>query len=120
MALVEMLLVHVSTTGALLAAVLLLLMVYLFSTSSSSSGDPPGPKPLPLLGNLHLLDLRQPHLSKKYGSVFTVHFGSKKAVVLAGYKAVKQALLKQAEEFGQRDITPIFQDFSHGFGKTPA
>ncbi|XP_058627596.1 cytochrome P450 2K1-like [Onychostoma macrolepis] len=121
MALVETLLMHVSTTGALLAAFLLFLVVYLFSISSSSPEDPPGPKPLPLLGNLHLLDLRQLHmslleLSKKYGSVFTVHFGPKKVVVLAGYKTVKEALVNQAEEFGERDITPIFQDFNHGLG----
>ncbi|XP_016091433.1 cytochrome P450 2K1-like [Sinocyclocheilus grahami] len=121
MALVETLLMHVSSTGALLAAVLLFLVVYIFSNSSSSPEDPPGPKPLPLLGNLLLLDLRQPHvslckLSKKYGSVFTVHFGPKKVVVLAGYKTVKQALVNQAEEFGERDITPIFQDFNHGLG----
>ncbi|XP_051744172.1 cytochrome P450 2K1-like isoform X7 [Ctenopharyngodon idella] len=124
MALVETLLMHVSTTGALLAAVLLFLVAYLISISSSSSEegrDPPGPKPLPLLGNLLQLDLKQPHvslweLSKKYGSVFKVHFGPRKVVVLAGYKTVKQALVNQAEEFGERDITPIFQDFNQGFG----
>lgn len=44
-------------------------------------------------------------LSKKYGSVFTVHFGPKKVVVLAGYKTVKQALVNQAETFGEKDIT---------------
>lgn len=59
-------------------------------------------------------------LSKKYGSVFKVHFGPRKVVVLAGYKTVKQALVNQAEEFGERDITPIFQDFNQGFGKTLA
>ncbi|KTF85127.1 hypothetical protein cypCar_00044335 [Cyprinus carpio] len=121
MALVETLLMHMFTTEVLLAAVLLFLVVYLFSNSSNSPEDPPGPKPLPLLGNLHLLDLRQLHmslleLSKKYGSVFTVHFGPKKFVVLAGYKTVKQALVNQAEEFGERDITPIFQDFNQGHG----
>lgn len=66
MALVETLLMHVSTTGALLGAVLLFLVVYLFSISSSSpeeGKDPPGPKPLPLLGNLLQLDLKQLHVS---------------------------------------------------------
>ncbi|KAK9978499.1 hypothetical protein ABG768_020248 [Culter alburnus] len=124
MALVEALLMHVSTTGALLAAVLLFLVAYLISISSSSpeeGKDPPGPTPLPLLGNLLQLDLKQPHmslweLSKKYGSVFKVHFRPRKVVVLAGYKTVKQSLVNQAEEFGERDITPIFQDFSQGFG----
>uniref|UniRef100_A0A3B3QNC8 Uncharacterized protein n=1 Tax=Paramormyrops kingsleyae TaxID=1676925 RepID=A0A3B3QNC8_9TELE len=36
--------------------------------------------------------------------------------VLAGYKAVKEALINFAEEFGDRDITPIFKDFSKGHG----
>ncbi|XP_031670135.1 cytochrome P450 2K1 isoform X1 [Oncorhynchus kisutch] len=55
-------------------------------------------------------------LSKKYGSIFTVHFGPKKVVVLAGYKTVKQALVNQAEDFGDRDITPVFYDFNQGHG----
>ncbi|KAF4115660.1 hypothetical protein G5714_003149 [Onychostoma macrolepis] len=113
-------------TSALFAAVLLFLCIYLFSISSSSQNDgkyPPGPKPLPLLGNLHLLNLKKTYLSlwklsKQYGSVFTVHFGPKKVVILSGYKAVKQALVNLSEEFGDRDITPIFHDFNDGFGIT--
>ncbi|KAF3700163.1 Cytochrome P450 2K1 [Channa argus] len=83
--------------------------------------EPPGPRPLPLLGNILQLDLQRPYrtlceLSKKYGSVFTVYFGSKKVVVLAGYKTVKEALVEYAEEFGERDILPIFYDVNHGHG----
>lgn len=48
---------------------------------------------------------------------FTVHFGPKKVVVLAGYKTVKEALVNYAEEFGNRDIMPIFHDFNKGHGK---
>lgn len=40
----------------------------------------------------------------------------KKAVVLAGYKAVKQALVNQADDFGDREILPIFHDFNKGNG----
>ncbi|XP_029944992.1 cytochrome P450 2K1-like [Salarias fasciatus] len=83
--------------------------------------EPPGPRPLPLFGNLLQLDLKKPHqslceLSKKYGSVFTVYFGIKKVVVLAGYKTVKEALVNYAEEFGDRDITPILEDSNQGHG----
>lgn len=56
-------------------------------------------------------------LSKKYGPVFTVYFGSKKVVVLAGYKTVKQALVNHAVEFGDRAISPIFKDINGGHGK---
>lgn len=59
-------------------------------------------------------------LSKEYGSIFTVYFGPKKVVVLAGYKAVKQALVNLSEEFGDRDITPIFHDFNQGLGMNSA
>ncbi|XP_036446009.1 cytochrome P450 2K1-like isoform X2 [Colossoma macropomum] len=55
-------------------------------------------------------------MSKQYGSVFTLHFGPKKVVVLAGYQTVKQALVNHAEEFGERDINPILYDFNKGYG----
>uniref|UniRef100_H3CWK2 Cytochrome P450, family 2, subfamily X, polypeptide 9 n=1 Tax=Tetraodon nigroviridis TaxID=99883 RepID=H3CWK2_TETNG len=40
----------------------------------------------------------------------------KKVVVLAGYKTVKQALVNQAEDFGEREVFPIFHDFNKGNG----
>ncbi|KAK3552973.1 hypothetical protein QTP86_029618, partial [Hemibagrus guttatus] len=55
-------------------------------------------------------------MSKKYGSVFTVHIGPKKVVVLAGYQTVKQALVNYAEEFGNRHISPFFFDINKGHG----
>ena len=55
-------------------------------------------------------------LSKKYGSVFTVHIGPRKVVVLAGYKTVKQALVNHAEEFGDRGINHLFSDLNKGHG----
>uniref|UniRef100_A0AAZ3P339 Cytochrome P450 2K1-like n=1 Tax=Oncorhynchus tshawytscha TaxID=74940 RepID=A0AAZ3P339_ONCTS len=117
-------LLQTSSTVTLLGTVLFLLVLYLCSSGSSSEEqgkEPPGPRPLPLLGNMLQLDLKKPYctlceLSKKYGPIFTVHFGPKKVVVLAGYKTVKQALVNQAEDFGDRDITPVFYDFNQGHG----
>ncbi|XP_056261444.1 cytochrome P450 2K1-like isoform X1 [Seriola aureovittata] len=114
-----------SSSVPLLGALVVLLLVYLVSTfifSSQEKGkNPPGPKPLPLFGNLLQLDLDRPYntllkLSKKYGSVFTVYFGPKKVVVLAGYKTVKEALVNRAEEFGERDPMQIAKDFNKGHG----
>ncbi|XP_013865520.1 cytochrome P450 2K1 [Austrofundulus limnaeus] len=102
--------------------VALLLFHLLYSSfSSSRRPEPPGPRPVPLFGNLFQVDLKWLDkslfaLSKKYGPVFQVHFGPKKVVVLAGYKAVKQALVDQSVEFGNRDITPAFYDLAKSHG----
>lgn len=90
-------------------------------TRSISQKFPPGPRPLPLIGNLHLLNLKRPHktfveLSKKYGSIFSIQMGMKKMVVLTGYETVKDALVNHANEFGERAFIPIFEDINKGFG----
>ncbi|KAM3930530.1 cytochrome P450 2K1-like [Leptodactylus fuscus] len=82
---------------------------------------PPGPKPLPIIGNIHILNLKKPYktfleLSKEYGPVFTVHIGSQKMVLLCGYETVKDALVNYAEEFSERPHIPIFEDITKGFG----
>ncbi|XP_062874916.1 cytochrome P450 2K1-like [Trichomycterus rosablanca] len=112
-------------TGLLICSLMILLLVIYLSSSETSSlkegKEPPGPKPLPVLGNLFQIDLKRPYLSlcamsKQYGSVFTVYFGPKKVVVLAGYQTVKQALVNYAEEFGGREISPLLFDFTKGHG----
>uniref|UniRef100_A0A4W5MTR4 Uncharacterized protein n=1 Tax=Hucho hucho TaxID=62062 RepID=A0A4W5MTR4_9TELE len=111
-----------SSTMTLLGALLFLMVLYLLSSCSISDEqgkEPPGPRLL--LDNMLQMDLKRPYrtlckLSKKYGSIFTVHFGPKKVVVLAGYKMVKQALVNQAEDFGDRHIAPVFYDLNQEHG----
>ncbi len=45
-----------------------------------------------------------------------MHLGTSKVVVLAGYETVKEALVGNADVFGDRDVTPIFNDTYHGYG----
>ncbi|XP_032443868.1 cytochrome P450 2K1-like [Xiphophorus hellerii] len=108
-----------SSPTTVLGVGLLFIILYLVTVGSSreTGKEPPGPNPLPLLGNLLQLDLQRPYktlceLSKKYGSVFTVYFGPKKVVVLAGYRTVREALVSYADEFGEREITPMFADLT--------
>ncbi|XP_047212669.1 cytochrome P450 2K1-like [Girardinichthys multiradiatus] len=111
-------------TSVLLFGVIVGLLVLHFVNSSFSLRErraPPGPRPLPLFGNLFQVDLKRLdqslfNLSKKYGPVFQVFFGPKKVVVLAGYRTVRQALVNHADEFGNREISPVFYDFTKGHG----
>ncbi|XP_072204949.1 cytochrome P450 2K1-like [Excalfactoria chinensis] len=104
-----------------LAAGLAFLLYFTTNWKKRVHNLPPGPQPLPLIGNLNVVDLKKPfqsltELSKLYGNVFTVHFGPRKVVVLAGYETIKDALLNHAEEFGERAEIPIFRKMTRGNG----
>nr|XP_060627321.1 cytochrome P450 2G1-like [Anolis sagrei ordinatus] len=79
---------------------------------------PPGPTPLPFLGNLLQVktnNIFQSFLAlrDKYGPVFTVHLGPRRVVVLCGHDAVKEALVDQAEEFsGRGELASIDRNFN--------
>ncbi|NP_001096373.1 uncharacterized protein LOC100124967 [Xenopus tropicalis] len=99
--------------------------VFLLNLFYGGKGDskmfPPGPKPLPLIGNLLIMNMKKPHLTfmelaEKYGSVFSVQLGTEKVVVLCGTDAVKDALINHADEFSERPKIPIFEDVSKGYG----
>ncbi|XP_055030319.2 cytochrome P450 1A1 [Misgurnus anguillicaudatus] len=66
----------------------------------------PGPKPLPIIGNVLEVG-NNPHLSltamsKCYGPVFQIQIGMRPVVVLSGNEVIRQALLKQGDEFAGR------------------
>ncbi|KZV14402.1 hypothetical protein F511_43428 [Dorcoceras hygrometricum] len=57
---------------------------------------PPGPKGLPLIGNLHEFDPVHPHvylreLAKKYGPLMRMKFGSTNAIVISSARVAKLA-----------------------------
>ncbi|XP_069591527.1 cytochrome P450 2K6-like [Ranitomeya imitator] len=100
-----------------------LFIYWINGIKKSTAKMPPGPMPLPFIGNLNLVDLNKPYeslmqLSEKYGEIFTLHFGPQKKVILAGYKTIKEALVTRADDFGERAIAPIFEIFSNGLGIT--
>ncbi|NWH87405.1 CP1A4 protein, partial [Aegithalos caudatus] len=70
---------------------------------------PPGPRGYPVLGNV--LELRKdPHLaltrlSRRYGDVMEVRIGTRPVLVLSGLDTIRQALVKQGEDFmGRPDL----------------
>ncbi|KAK7801151.1 hypothetical protein U0070_007065 [Myodes glareolus] len=114
----------VTCVAALLLPVLMLMLAWwgwLVRRAQLQRGLPPGPKPLPLLGNL--LQLQSGHLdrvlmelSSHWGPVFTVWLGPRPAVVLCGYKALRDALVLQADAFSGRGAMAVFERFTHGNG----
>ncbi|XP_056419967.1 cytochrome P450 2K4-like [Hyla sarda] len=103
----------------------LLLVVYMFKklwTSDALVGNfPPGPWTLPVIGNLHMINLKRQSetltkLASKYGPVYSIQMGSVKMVVLSGYETVKSALVDYADEFAERPHIPIFEEINEGFG----
>ncbi|KAF3855254.1 hypothetical protein F7725_023309 [Dissostichus mawsoni] len=68
---------------------------------------PPGPSPLPILGNILELSLDNPlkdfeRLRNTYGNVYSVFLGTKTAVVINGMKAMKDAIVTKGIDFAGR------------------
>ncbi|XP_054975002.1 cytochrome P450 2E1-like [Sorex araneus] len=94
-------------TVALLVWMATLLLVHIWKQIYSSWKLPPGPFPLPIIGNILQLDLKNipkslTKLAEQYGPVFTVYLGPRRVVILHGYKAVKEVLLNYKNEFSGR------------------
>ncbi|KAM5164334.1 cytochrome P450 2K1-like [Mantella aurantiaca] len=98
------------------------LAIFFFSRKKKVHPNyPPGPPCLPIIGNMHIINVKKPYitfhkLAEKYGSVYSLQIGSQKIVVLCGYEAVKDALVDHAEEFSGRPYTPVFIDIADNHG----
>ncbi|KAM9701550.1 cytochrome P450 2C18-like isoform 1-T1 [Dama dama] len=106
---------------ALVLCLCSLLLLSLWKQSSGRGKLPPGPTPLPILGNMLQLDVKDiskslTNFSKVYGPVFTLYFGMKPMVVLHGYEAVKEALTDLGEEFSGRGRLPVSEKVRKGHG----
>ncbi|OCT81360.1 cytochrome P450 2B1 isoform X2 [Xenopus laevis] len=101
--------------------VCIFLLKVFYGGKKDSQNFPPGPKPLPLIGNLHMMNMEKPYLTfmelaKKYGSVFSVQLGTEKVVVLCGADSVRDALINHADEFSGRPEVAIFEEIFKGHG----
>uniref|UniRef100_A0A8I5YN29 Uncharacterized protein n=1 Tax=Pongo abelii TaxID=9601 RepID=A0A8I5YN29_PONAB len=98
-----------------------LILLSLWNGSYAKGKLPPGPTPLPIVGNILQLNIKNisksiSMLAKDYGPVFTVYFGMKPTVVLHGYKAIKEALIDQGKEFSGRASFPVLDKIAQGYG----
>lgn len=75
-------------------------------SSKINKVSPPGPPQLPFVGMLPFLK-KHPHLelnrlAKKYGNVFQIRVGARTVVVLNGLETIREALVKQQDNFNAR------------------
>ncbi|KAJ8280301.1 hypothetical protein GJAV_G00052950 [Gymnothorax javanicus] len=104
-----------------LFGLILVLLAFLSWRARKGIRLPPGPVPLPILGNLLIVDKKAPFetfmkLSETYGPVLTVYLGSQRVVVLVGFDTVKEALVDQAEDFIGRAPMPVLNRVLRGSG----
>uniref|UniRef100_A0A8D0ERK7 Cytochrome P450 1A n=1 Tax=Strix occidentalis caurina TaxID=311401 RepID=A0A8D0ERK7_STROC len=103
----------VSATEVLLVAAVFCLVFLLIQSLRQhipqGLKSPPGPRGYPILGNV--LELRKDthlaltRLSQKYGDVMEVRIGTRPVLVLSGLDTIKQALVKQGDDFmGRPDL----------------
>ncbi|XP_045827343.1 cytochrome P450 71B9-like isoform X1 [Trifolium pratense] len=91
-----------------LLSIFILFIIHIHKTKSrTSSIPPPGPKPLPIIGNLHQIDPSLPHhslwqLSKHYGPIMSLHLGYIPTLVVSSSKMAKEVMQTHDLKFSSR------------------
>ncbi|XP_059456103.1 cytochrome P450 76T24-like [Corylus avellana] len=85
---------------------------------SGSPRLPPGPKPFPIIGNILELIGNQPHiavskLSKTYGPLMTLKFGSITTIIISSPDLAKEVLQKHDQVFSGRTIPDAVRALDH-------
>jgi hypothetical protein len=85
--------------GMILIAICII--YYLYKLYIRPSNLPPGPFPLPFIGNIHQVDINSPHKTinewgKKYGGIYSVGMGQQ-IVVITDVNLIREALVKNGK-----------------------
>ncbi|XP_060754048.1 cytochrome P450 2F2-like [Neoarius graeffei] len=107
--------------GYLIIAVFCICLFFHLLRIQTPKNFPPGPRPIPIFGNLFQLDIRNPlkdfeKLAERYGDVYSLYLGRKPAVVLNGLKAMKEALVTKSVDFSGRPQNMLISHLNEGKG----
>lgn len=99
-----------------LAIILVFFMVNRFSVAKNL---PPGPIPLPIIGNVFKIASDSRHvdlmeMEKQYGHVYRLYLGSQLVVIVSGAQAVKEVLVTKSAEFAGRPQVYTVEVYSQG------
>ena len=96
-----------------------ILAIFVVNRLTETRNLPPGPFPLPIIGNAHKLAAETRHLDlmameKIYGHVFRLYLGSQLVVVVSGQDAIKEVLVRKSAEFAGRPRFYTAEVYSQG------
>ncbi|XP_053577686.1 cytochrome P450 2G1-like isoform X1 [Bombina bombina] len=106
----------------LIACVVFFLLNILQTSRLQGKGKlPPGPTPLPILGNILQICGKYTFksffkLGEKYGPIYTIYMGQKPIVILSSCDAVKEALIDNGDKFSGRGYMPVIERITSGHG----
>ncbi|KAK6137686.1 hypothetical protein DH2020_028612 [Rehmannia glutinosa] len=110
--------VFVSTIIILSISWILLLLATKNSSNKKNPPLPPGPKGLPLVGNLLSLDpdlhTYFANLAQTYGPIFTLKLGKKIGIVVTSPAVAKQVLKDHDTIFANRDVPVAGKEATYG------
>ncbi|XP_073497634.1 cytochrome P450 2C23-like isoform X2 [Phyllobates terribilis] len=112
-----------NVTVVLVGVITFILVFFYWKYAWERKKMPPGPFPLPIVGNFLKIqkDGLVPSLTKMartYGPIYTVYFGSRPIVVLTGYQMIKEALVEMGDGFLNRGSLPFVECIFNHAGLT--
>ncbi|XP_039551127.1 cytochrome P450 2B15-like [Pimephales promelas] len=93
--------------GSLILLWICIFFIFLLVRIQRPKNFPPGPRPLPVFGNLLHVNMANPlkdleRFAERYGNIFSLYTGSRPAVFLNSFKVIKEALVTKAQDFSGR------------------
>lgn len=106
-------------TETMLSLVFLAILLLLYLASRSQPRLPPGPRPLPIIGNLHQAPRKDSWLQFKkwhdqYGPVVSFKVGQQQFVLLGTHKAARDLLDKRSSIYSTRPRSIVAGEYIMG------